>query len=338
MVYPDPRAAFDRLKGLIGAHGLEPLLPAPGIAEYRFEENRVTITLTDATLDLALSAGDRVAFAFLKQSAEEHLAEAEPEQAVSVVWSDAGALAEDAPLYREITLLRRSEPYPGTVRFTFAAERLAGCESAGLHVRLLVPPSQEGPLRWPEMSGGSLTWPTGASQLAVRAYTLRHLRPAEGEVDIDVVMHGDRALAGWASGARPGDRLAMMGPGGKGIPEGDEAILIGGDETALPAIARIFEARPDLSGRAILSAPAEARADLSLPQGIEAEFLAPGDREGLGRAMLDAVEQFPPSGQLWFAAEAETARALRNRAKALGFPPDRRSVSAFWRHGKKAAT
>lgn len=91
----------------------------------------------------------------------------------------------------------------------------------------------------------------------MRTYTIRALRPARGEVDVEFVLHGDNGPASrWAMRARPGDRLAMTAPlasaGGEKLgyewkpPRGVRRILIIADETALPAAAGIFETLDDL--------------------------------------------------------------------------------------------
>ncbi|WP_406206231.1 siderophore-interacting protein [Kitasatospora sp. NBC_01560] len=78
-------------------------------------------------------------------------------------------------------------------RITLSGPTLAdlGCEHPTQWVKLAIP---EGPSR---------------------AYTIRHHRPAEREVDIDMVLHGSGPLARWASVARPGDRARLGGPRGR---------------------------------------------------------------------------------------------------------------------------
>lgn len=50
-------------------------------------------------------------------------------------------------------------------------------------------------------------------RLPMRTYTIRALRPARAEVDVEFVLHGDNGPASrWAMDARPGDRLAMTAP------------------------------------------------------------------------------------------------------------------------------
>ncbi|CAK8738754.1 hypothetical protein SODG_002357 [Sodalis praecaptivus] len=47
----------------------------------------------------------------------------------------------------------------------------------------------------------------------LHTYTLRNVRPEQGEVDIEFVMHGDNGPASrWVSQARAGDRLQLIAP------------------------------------------------------------------------------------------------------------------------------
>jgi NADPH-dependent ferric siderophore reductase len=71
----------------------------------------------------------------------------------------------------------------------------------------------------------------------VRTYTVREW---DGErLTIDFVVHGDVGVAGpWALAARPGDTLALLGPGGAYAPSPDaDWHLMAGDPSVVPAIA-----------------------------------------------------------------------------------------------------
>lgn len=89
---------------------------------------------------------------------------------------------------------------------------------------------------------------------AMRTYTTRRVsHTAEGSwVEVDLVVHEDPGPAGaWAAGAAVGDEVVLLGPdarfegdpGGRAfaLPADAGEVLLVGDETALPAIARILE-------------------------------------------------------------------------------------------------
>lgn len=86
----------------------------------------------------------------------------------------------------------------------------------------------------------------------MRTYTIRHLRAADREVDIDFVLHGENGPASrWAIRARPGDAIQISAPNRNHAgdvggyewqpPSGVRHVLLIADETALPAAAGIID-------------------------------------------------------------------------------------------------
>lgn len=139
---------------------------------------------------------------------------------------------------------------------------------------------------------------------SIRTYSIRELRIDEAgtRLVVDFVLHLAPGLTGpaslWASHAEPGDELLVLGPrrgraGGGGIeyaPGDASAVLLAGDETAAPAIARILEdADPGLRGIAFIEVPEAADAlPIAAPAGVSVRWLA---REGRrpGEALIPAV-------------------------------------------------
>ena len=104
----------------------------------------------------------------------------------------------------------------------------------------------------------------------MRTYSIRELRVEEGgtAVVIDFVLHLEPGFTGpasaWASQTSVGDELLIIGPrrgrpNGGGIeyaPGEAREILLAGDETAAPAIARILEdIDRDAAGLAVIEVP-----------------------------------------------------------------------------------
>lgn len=107
----------------------------------------------------------------------------------------------------------------------------------------------------------------------------------------------------WAEAAQPGDRASMILPrrglAGAGIefaPGPATVIVLAGDETAAPAIARILEDLPrDSQGYALIEIPAAAdELPIDAPPGFKVRWLARDDREHgdrLAEELLDMVSQ-----------------------------------------------
>ncbi|MFW6034343.1 MAG: siderophore-interacting protein [bacterium] len=102
----------------------------------------------------------------------------------------------------------------------------------------------------------------------IRTYTVRAARPAAGEVDVDLVLHGDAGPASrFAARATAGDRLVVLGPNAvyDGAHGGLEfqppapyagPFLLVGDATATPAVLSILAHLPaDAHGEAVLEVP-----------------------------------------------------------------------------------
>ncbi|WP_203993486.1 siderophore-interacting protein [Virgisporangium aurantiacum] len=136
-----------------------------------------------------------------------------------------------------------------------------------------------------------------------RTYTARAVRPHLGEVDVDLVLHGDAGPASrWAVGATKGDRIVLLGPdaGFDGDHGGIEfrppasgvsrSVLLAGDETAVPAICSILERLPaHTRGEAILEVPhAGDRLAVTAPPGVVVTWGA-RDGDGHGSRLIPAV-------------------------------------------------
>jgi NADPH-dependent ferric siderophore reductase len=147
-------------------------------------------------------------------------------------------------------------------------------------------------LALPEESRGSL-----------RTYSVREVTvdDAGTTVVIDFVLHLEPGLTGpaslWASRASLGDELLLVGPrrgrigGGVEYAPGDaRTILLAGDETAAPAIARILEdVDRSVRGVAFIEVPLDADAlAIDAPDGVDVRWL-PRVEHSHGTALISAV-------------------------------------------------
>lgn len=171
----------------------------------------------------------------------------------------------------------------------------------------------------------------------MRTYTLRRRRdhPDGVEIDVDMVLHGDGPGSGWARDAQAGDRVAFTGPYGLYAPGPEhDAVLLVGDETAVPAIGAIVESlapgtRVDVIAE--VSTAAEVRTWQSAGD-VEVTWV----HGGLG--VLEVLAQHELPGRhpyVWLAGEAGCVRELR-RHLTRERDVDRRDVQfcGYWRRGK----
>ena len=150
-----------------------------------------------------------------------------------------------------------------------------------IHTRLLFQPEDAVFPEWPLLDdAGLIQWPGGTQRLGSRVYTLRHVDASAGRLWIDFFDHGGEGPgARWLRRARPGDVVGALGPAAHG-PKPARRMILAGDETGLPGIARILEDAPqETRGLALISvADAAERQPLRAPSGMEVRWLLRNER------------------------------------------------------------
>ncbi|EHL99898.1 Siderophore-interacting FAD-binding domain protein [Acetobacteraceae bacterium AT-5844] len=263
-------------------------------------------------------------------------------ESLGIVWTGDGVTATGAlPHNFRVTRVKRvMDVTPHMRRLTLTGEDLGRFDAEAMHVKIFIPaPGGDGrePV-WPHVSASGQPVLDGCS-LTRRTYTIRRIDVAAKEMDIDFVLHGDASPGSrFAMHARPGDWLGISGPGGGDVPLRGWT-LIGGDETALPVIARALEAMPqDARGQVLIEvAVAAEEQPLSPPPGMALRWL---HRNGTapGVLLLEAIRNLNwPAGEeasAWVACEGATAVALREHfAQVVGLPRSHFRAVAYWRQG-----
>lgn len=176
-----------------------------------------------------------------------------------------------------------------------------------------------------------------------RTYSVRDWKPASRELTIDFVHHGDTGLAGpWAAGARPGDHLQLVGPGGDFSPDPEaDWHLLAGDEAAIPAIAVSLSRIPvGVTARVFLEVEDESEeVEITSPGNLDLTWIhrngSPHDRN---RFLLDAISglEFPEGRVHAFVhGEAGMVREIRKHLileRNLG--PADLSATGYWKFSR----
>jgi NADPH-dependent ferric siderophore reductase len=245
--------------------------------------------------------------------------------------------------FRLLEVVRVQELTPRMRRITLGGEELEGFRSDGPgdHVKLFFPrPGEERPVMPSIDEDGRMV---KAVRTPVRRdFTPRRYDAERGELDIDFVLHGDEGPASsWAAAAQPGALVGTAGPRGSKIvsPEFDW-YLLGGDETALPAIGRWLEdLRPGVPAIVLaeVGGPAD-EVDLTSRARADVRWLhRDGAKAGSTTLLADALAglELPPGdGFAWFAGEAVSLRAVRRHLREeRGLDADRLDVSGYWKLG-----
>lgn len=323
-------AQIDHLAG----HDLLPAERSADHAEFRTAYGAFSVRARGASLSIRIESDDADGLETLQGSISEYLIARDPSLAARIAWQGHRTSGAAPASFRVMEVVSRRLVSPWMIRLTVKGEDIGHFGERGLHVRLFLPP-QCGvrPVIWPRrLATGAMALPEGEDALTVRVYTIRDIRPDLGELDIDVVRHAGGVFSDWAEGAEPGTRLGVMGPGGGFYPEADW-LLIGGDETALPAISRILEHLPtNTRGRAVIGLrQGDGRMRIASPSGVEIDWIV-GDDTALIAAMEATRLPLNEHATVWFAGEAEAARRLRKTFRErLGLPAERVSCAAYWR-------
>lgn len=250
-------------------------------------------------------------------------------------------LRREPPPFRPATVRRVEAVTPRLVRVVLDGDGLEGLvpPEPAASVRLLLPRPGEREVTLPRWNGNEFLRPDG-SRPSIRTLTPLRPAPGDGALAVEVVLHGGGTLSTWATAARPGDPVAVSGPGrGYAVDPDATDHLLAGDETALPAIRQLLDhLPPDRPVRVLVevAAPA-ARLPLGDRDGLEVVWLDLPPGAPPGGALVGAVAGAPigPGTQVWVAGEAAAVQRIR-RALFVerGVPRSRATVRGYWKHGR----
>ena len=167
-------------------------------------------------------------------------------------------------------------------------------------------------------------------QFQVRYYTVRSF--ADGELVLDVVVHDVGLVTEWAMRDCVGDTVTITEPKSSFAPPADAGwLLLVGDLTAMPAIARILEEPP----RAADVRPGRgARRPRRLPPGPCRRHLAgsPAPGQSALAEVVEGIEWPAGEGYFWMAGESAQMRAIRKHLmREIGLPTSHYDVMGYWR-------
>ena len=239
---------------------------------------------------------------------------------------------------RHATVVSVEPLTPHMIRVVFGGEGLDGLKVGPFtdhYVKLQIPPPGAGyaaPFDPEEIKAQRPReeWPR------VRTYTVRAWDPERRLLTVDFVVHGDEGVAGpWATAAKPGDVLQLMGPGGAYTPDADAAWhLMVGDLSVLPAIGASLQRVPDgIPVHVLVELDDDAdREELTSPGDLHVTWLR---ADGSDTVLLEAVRAlaFPPGPVHAFVhGEASSVRAVRRHLLVeREIPGEALSVSGYWK-------
>ena len=177
---------------------------------------------------------------------------------------------------------------------------------------------------------------TAPGQFQTRYYTVRSWVPATRELTLDVVVHDHGLVTEWAARDCVGDTVTISAPKGSfAMPETAQWLLLVGDLTALPAMARIIE-----------TSTVPTRAWAEIPDGPLPSYVAggpdvevswvpiPHDVETATAAIVEGIDWPEGEGYFWMAGESAQMRAIRKHLmREVKLPTAAYDVMGYWRGG-----
>ena len=214
------------------------------------------------------------------------------------------------------TVLSREQLTEHLVRVVLGGDGLSGFTSTGVPdewVGLVVP-----------------------GQFQSRYYTVRSWR--DGLLTLDVMVHDVGLVTEWVARDCVGDEVVVTEPKGAfALPEDASWLMLVGDLTALPAIARISEWHLEQPGDRSITVHAEVPDDLAsyLPAEVAAStrWLEPpaAGQSGLADVVRD-LEWPEGPGYFWMGGESAQMRAIRTHLmRERGLPGASYHVMGYWR-------
>jgi NADPH-dependent ferric siderophore reductase len=168
-------------------------------------------------------------------------------------------------------------------------------------------------------------------QFQTRYYTVRSFQGAE--LVLDVVVHEQGLVTEWASTDCVGDEVGVSAPKGSfALPEDARWLVLVGDLTGLPAIARIGETVSGLTPTSYVEAPEGTAEAYPGVAGSGITWLTPPSEHESALAELVRGMDWPEGpGYFWMAGESAQMRDIRRHLRhELGFETSRYDVMGYW--------
>ncbi len=207
------------------------------------------------------------------------------------------------------------------------------------HMKVFLPAEGQDAPSLPEFTPDGVVHAGEGPQPTVRTYTPRGYDPATKALEIQFLLHGEGPASAWAQRAKPGDKLAVAGPGGRfALESAAEYWWLAADESAIPAVGTLLEALPE-------STIADVHIEVDGP---EDEIGLPGpakttitwhhrrSSDAFGEELAAAARAaiIPDGARIWVACESAAMRGIRRYfARERGIPAAQLVTRGYWRLG-----
>ncbi|MDQ1184480.1 siderophore-interacting protein [Agrobacterium larrymoorei] len=315
------------------------VVPSEHGASLRSEDWAIDVKTANERLLIEIRTENEEMLAATRTMFAEHLFYFAGDEPFMLEWSKPAPKVRPPGFY-EATVLGSEDVTPRMRRVILKVSDVTPFIGGDIHVRLLVPPLHRTPV-WPKLKeNGSIGWPDGEDELLVRAYTIRSVDEEAKLVSIDFLQHPKPGVAtpgaDFARDAQPGQRVALMGPGSGHLPEA-KSILFAGDETSLPAIARMVEEAPTgTTIKAIIEVEdaAEEQAirndELVSVEWLHRSTYGQNGGNDLVERLKAEIDNIPRETFVWFAGEKSDVRTIKRHLAEKERDRKQQYVAWYW--------
>jgi NADPH-dependent ferric siderophore reductase len=232
---------------------------------------------------------------------------------------------------------------PRLVAIKVAGDDLDGFADAAptSHLKVFLPADGQDAPNLPEFAPDGVVRDEDGPPPTVRTYTPRRYDPATKTLEIQFLIHGEGPASEWAQRAKPGDKLAVAGPGGRfSLEPPADHWWLAADESAVPAVGTLLEALPE-------TATVDVHIEVDGPDD-EIEFTGPAKttitwhyrrtRDAFGEELAAAAREaeIPESARIWVACESAAMRGIRRYlGRERGIPAAQLVTRGYWRAGEQ---
>ena len=331
VILSDTHTVVEKLVTHLKEHEFLPTNREENCITYDTEYGILRLKKTNNTVSVHLETQTEANQWILQQFAARHLEELSSEP-LKIVWHGHQISTSLPPNARVMCFVQQEQITPTCIRITLAGEDLEFLTTEGLHFRLFSPKNRVRAPIWPSIQDdGTTKWARGEDELSNRVFTIRYISATH--LTFDLITHPTGEAIDWIKNVQPDDEVLVTGPGGGYFPPSDKWLLMGGDETALPALARILENLPtDAAGHVVIeTAGLESRVSINHPENVKLEWV---DKDSAPKnALLDRLCAISPPDNTpaygWFAGEFFQAQTMRKHFKSFLDKKQQLSV-AYW--------
>ncbi|MES2666232.1 MAG: siderophore-interacting protein [Pseudomonadota bacterium] len=301
-----------------------------GSLHVTFEVGVLRVRPADGISALALDCGDAQGL----QALRDFVTEAAVAEGITPIWTERHSRGRPANLC-VARVMRVDRISPAFRRVWIRHRDLANLLRGGLHFRLLFGPQDAD---WPWLDETGVTnWPGGIGAWHRPVYTVRSIAQ-DGDstiVSFDIFLHDGGRVTRWSDHLQHGAEVGIMGPSGGDLLTSAAATPwfgLFGDETALPAIARLLATLPASAiGQAVIAIPQTAdRQQLAHPPGITLTWAIRGSTAPL----IDMLQAATPPARdrfIFFAASSSETAQARDVIRAKGLDRAEFRAQSYWK-------